>query len=102
MGDRGRELPHGRDAVRVRDFHLQLAVTPLALSRAGFRPLALGQIQQEGDALVALFVERGRADQYRHAAAVLAEVLLLEGLDGPSHSYLCPGTRGAVTPFRRR
>src|SRR5258706_12128180 len=52
------------------------------------------------DAVLQL-VERGRADQHRHTVTVLAKVLLLEGLDSPSHSYLCPGARGAVTPFRR-
>ena len=34
MGDRGGELPHRRDAVRVRQLHLDLVVSPLAF--AGF------------------------------------------------------------------
>ena len=36
----------------MRQLHLHLAVAPLALACLGFRPLALGQIEHEGDALV--------------------------------------------------
>ena len=56
MGDRGRELPHGRDAVGVRQLHLHLAVAPLALAGFLLRALALGQIEHEGDALVPAFL----------------------------------------------
>jgi hypothetical protein len=52
-----------------------IAVAPFALEGFGFRALALGQIQHEGDALVALFVERSRPDQHWHTTAVLTEVL---------------------------
>ena len=74
MGDRGRELADGGDTVHVRQLHLRLAIAPLALARFGFRPLALGQIQHEGDTVVAAFLEHRHADQHRHAAAVLADV----------------------------
>ena len=78
MSDRGCELAHGGDAVRVRQLHLHLA-------QRLFGPLALGQIEYETDALVPLFVERGRADQRRHAAAVLTEILPLVRLDRSGH-----------------
>ena len=58
MGDRRRELPHRRDAVRVRQLHLRLAVAPLALARLGFCSLALGQIEHESDTLVRRFHRR--------------------------------------------
>src|SRR6266568_2103726 len=83
MGDRGRQLAHRRDAVGVRELHQGLAVAPLAFASLGFRPLALGQIKHERDTLVSLFVKRGRADQHRQAAAVLAEILLFKGLHVP-------------------
>ena len=62
MGNRSRQLPHRRDAVRVRQLHLCLAVSPLALAQAFLRPLALGHIEDESDALVSAFVESRRAD----------------------------------------
>jgi len=52
----------------------------LALPQGLFRPLSLGQIDDEADALLPLFVERGHADQHGDALAVLAEILLLERL----------------------
>ena len=65
MGDRGRQLPHGRDAIGVRELHLRLAVSPLALAQVLLRLLALGQIEHEGDALVSAFAEGRRAEQAR-------------------------------------
>src|ERR1700726_485183 len=44
MGDRGRELSHGRNAVRVRQLHLHLTVTPVVFACFCFCPLALGDI----------------------------------------------------------
>ena len=60
MGDRGRELPHRRDAVGVRELGLYLAISPFALARFGFGPFALGQIEHEGDTLVLAFFESSR------------------------------------------
>ena len=102
MGNRGRELPHGRDAIRVRQLHLHLAVAPLALACFCFRPLALGQIEHEGDTLVPAFFEGRRAEQHGHTAAVLPEVLLLERLQAPALLVLFHQPRVAVAPFRRR
>ena len=86
----------------MRQLHLHRAVTPLALAGFGFRPLALGQIEHERDAFGRTFFERDRTDQHGHTAAVFAEVLLLEGLDGPDHLQLGHGPGVAVAPFRRR
>src|SRR5712675_1295753 len=95
MGDRGRELTHGGDAVRVRQLHLHVA-------EGLFGALTLGQIEHERHTLISLFVERGRTDQNRHTATVLAEVLFLEGLGDPSHIYFRPGACRAVERARRR
>ena len=83
VGDGGGQLAHGRDAVGVRKLHLHLAEPPLALARLGFHSLALGQVEHEGDTLGPALLEGRPADQHGHAAAVLAEVLLLEGLQLP-------------------
>jgi hypothetical protein len=81
MGDRSRELPHHRNTVRVRQLHLHVAVTSLAVARLGFRVLALAQVEHESNTLVVFIVECGPAGQHRNATAVLAEELLLEGLE---------------------
>ena len=83
MGDRRRELSHGCDAVRMRQLHLHLAVAALALACFRFRPLALGQIEHERDALVSTSFEGRRPDQHRHAAAVFPQIFLLEWLRDP-------------------
>src|ERR1700738_2248687 len=49
MGDRGRQMPHCRDAVRMRQLHLYLAVTPLAFSDFRLRPLAVGDVHVGSD-----------------------------------------------------
>src|SRR4029077_12704858 len=72
------------------------------LASFGFGPLAIAEIQHEGDTLVALFVEIGRADQHRHTATVLAEVLLLERLRPSGRLHLFNGASSAFAPFRRR
>jgi len=66
----------------VCQLHLRLVVPPLALAGFLLRTLALGQIDHERHALVAALAEGHRAHQDGNAAAVLAEVLLLERLDG--------------------
>lgn len=95
MGDRCGKLSHYRDAVRVRQLRLRFAVAPLALARLGFRAFALVQVQYESNGLVSLPVKCGRADQYRSAAAVFAEVLFFERLESASRFQLCMGVRGA-------
>src|SRR5258707_1353765 len=64
-------------------------------------PLALSQVQHEGDALIRSIVESGRADQHRQTAAVLAQVLSLEGLRAPGPLHLFYGPCVTVAPFRR-
>src|SRR4029077_7839664 len=56
MGDRGRELPHSGNAVRVRQLHLHLLVAAFALACLRFRPLAIGNVsnEREGEALATL------------------------------------------------
>src|ERR1700735_2893848 len=44
MGDRGGELSHSRDAVRMRELQLHLMVAPVVFARFCFRPLALGDV----------------------------------------------------------
>src|SRR5208282_3418070 len=88
MGDRGRELPYRSDAVRVRQFHLHLAVAPLALARLCFSLLALGQIDDKSDTLVPAFLESRSTNQHGHTAAAFAKILLLERLQAPGHFVL--------------
>ena len=99
MGDRGRELPHRCDAVRVRQLRLRLAVASLALARLGFRPLALGQIENEGDAAV---FEARRSDQYGDTAAVLPEILLFVRWKDSGRLQFGHSPRIDVAPFGRR
>ncbi len=102
MGNRGRQLPHRRDAIGVRERHLRFAVSPLALAQVLLRLLALGQIEHEGDALVSVFAESRRADKHGHAAAVFPKVLLLESFAASRRSQLCHGPFVASLPFGGR
>src|ERR1700761_4010810 len=102
MGDRGRELPHGGDAAGVRQIRLYFALPALAVAGFGFRPLAIGQIQHERDALVSTFLEEGAADQHRDTAAVLAKILLLVRWHGSGCLQDYNGPRVALAPFPRR
>src|SRR5208283_2784453 len=70
----------------------------LHLTQRRLRPLALGQIEHEREALLSTFVEDRRTDQQWHAAAVLAEILLLERPRHSGHPQLLNGKGG---PFRR-
>src|SRR5712672_1207901 len=47
MGDRGRELTHGGDAVGVRQLRLRFSIAALAVACFGFRPLALGDVVEK-------------------------------------------------------
>jgi len=86
----------------MHEFQLRLTVAPLAFASFCLRALALSQIKHEGNTVVLLFVERGRADQHRHATAVLAHVLLFIRLDRPGRVHSLQGADGACAPFRRR
>src|SRR6516225_243954 len=81
MGNRGRELPHRRDAIRMRQLHLCLVVAPLALAQAFLGTFAFGQIEHECEALVTFFLEHRGANKHRNAAAVFPKIFLLEGLN---------------------
>src|SRR5262249_50031312 len=54
------------------------------LTQCCLAPLALGQIEYECNPPVRAFLEQRAADQHGHAAAVLAEELLLEWLKSPA------------------
>src|SRR4029077_21000385 len=84
MGDRGRELPHGRNAVRVRQLHLHLLVAAFALAYLRFRPLAIGNVsnEREGEPLATL-TELSYADLHGKHGPVLSAVTTLEGYDLP-------------------
>ena len=102
MGNRGRQLPHRRDAIGVRERHLRIAVPPLARAQVFLRLLALGQIEHEGDALVPAVAEGRRADKNRHTRAVFAKVLLLVRFAASRHHELLPRTSDSVAPFAGR
>src|SRR5260370_8780652 len=53
MGDRGRQLPHGRDSIDMGELHLRLAVAPLALAQLLLRPLALGDVLDSAEHVAA-------------------------------------------------
>ncbi len=95
MSNRCRELAHRRQPCHACEIRLRVAQRLLP-------PLALGQIQHEGHALVSLFVARGRAEQHRHTAPILAQQLLLVRLQAPGHLQLLNVPCAAVAPFRRR
>src|SRR5262249_12265666 len=78
VGNRRRELPHDRDAAGVRQLHLHLPVTLLALARSLLSALAIGQIEHKGDTLIARPIEDRGPDKHRNAATTLAEIFLLE------------------------
>ena len=100
MCDRGGELPHCRNAVRVRQRHLNLAVSLLTQPRFGFRTLLLCQIEHESDDAIAF--ERRRSDEHRNAAAVFPEVLFLERLNRPELVQFRSRLYKSAVPFRGR
>jgi|SRR5271168_581468 hypothetical protein len=56
-------------------------VTPFAFARCLFRLLAICQIDDESDTLIARSAEGRAADQDRDSATVFSEVLFLVGLE---------------------
>ena len=58
-------MPEGSDAVHVLQLQLDFPVSPLAFARFRLHPLAFGQIDHEGDSLVAAFRETRHVDQHR-------------------------------------
>ena len=80
-------MAHCRDAVRVRQLCLGA--------------LSLGQVDDEGDALVPEFAEGRRTHKHRHAAAVFPKILLLEGFAGSGRSQLRQGPFVGSGPFGR-
>src|SRR5262245_57670721 len=82
MGDRCSELPHGRSAVRVRQLHLHLPVAAFALACFYFRPLAIGDVSNEGEGEpLATLIELSYADLDRKHRPILSAVTTLEGYD---------------------
>src|SRR5215813_14178339 len=73
VGKRSRQLPHRRDAVRVRELHLYLSVCP-------FGSLPIGKVQHETDALTRPPLEDGGTDQHRHARTVFWKEFFFIGL----------------------
>ena len=70
---------------------------------ASAAPLALGQVEHEGDTLVRIFFEGCNTDQHGHAAAVLPEELLFERLQAAGHLQLRHQLLFVTgEPFRRR
>ena len=102
VGDRGGQLSHRRHTRDVSELRLRFAVSPLALSSSPSASLRSVKSSTKATPSISAFVERRRADQHRHTAAVLAEVLLLKWFASPGHLYLFNGPRVAVAPFRRR
>jgi hypothetical protein len=66
------------------------------------RTLAFAQVDHAGDSLVLAALEARDADEHRDAAAVLAEVLLFERLQGPCRFQLGGEPLLAFEPLRRR
>src|SRR4051794_16810087 len=102
VGDRGCELPHGCDTVRVCQFRLHLAIALLAFAGFFLRLLALAQIEHESDTVLPACFGSGRTDHDGHTAAVLPEILLLERLRAPRPPALGEGPFAALTPLWRR
>src|SRR6202011_5296986 len=71
----------------------------LRLAQVLLRPLALGQSERKGNALVSAFVEGRSAEKHGHAAAVFAKVLLLERFVASGRPDLCPSPFVSVVPF---
>src|SRR5450631_4934612 len=63
--------------------------------------LALSQIEHESDALVRRFFEARGADQYRHAATIFAQILVLVWLRDARRFHLFYHLCVAVAPLRR-
>src|SRR5215469_8905788 len=74
---RGQDPNETRDPVNCR------AQTSLAVTQRLLRTFALGQIEDECDALVTSLLERCDANKHRHTTTVFSKILLLEGLDDP-------------------
>src|SRR5262249_23993368 len=101
VGNRGREVPHRCEAVRVRQFHLCLAVSPLTFAHCRLCPLAVGQVDHEGYTLISSSFEVRGADQHRHAVAIFEYKYLLIRSGGSDRLHLRPSVVG-ITPFAWR
>ena len=67
-----------------------------------FGALPLGDVEHEQHVLRPGSLDRRPGHQHRHAAPVLAEVLLLEECAGARRSELCHSPFGGAHPFRGR
>ena len=74
----------------------------LTLPQRLFRPLALGQIKDEANALICTLFEHRPADQHGHTASVFTQIFLLEWRERPDQLQLRDVTCVEVAPFRRR
>src|SRR5260370_9391719 len=101
MGNRGRQLSHCCQAIRVRQCHVYFEVAAFAVTHRLFRSFAFSQIHDKRDALVLPPFEARAAEQHGHATAVLAEPLTLERLQAPGHFELSYTLLDGVAPFRR-
>src|SRR5262249_17417994 len=78
-----------------------MLIARLALPERSFGALALRQIEHEGNALVLVALKHRGANEDGDTTAVLAEILLLERLNGPDRSQFCQRAHVALVPFRR-
>src|SRR5262245_21541786 len=73
----------------------------LAFAQCLFRPLALGQIEDERKALVTSYLEQRGANKHGYAAAVFPKIFFLEELNGAGRVQFPPGTLVDLAPLRR-
>src|SRR5258706_4742250 len=102
MRNRGRKLPHRRDAIDVREFQLHLTVSPLAFPSFCLNPFALAQIKHEGDTLVTTLFKCCPTNQYGHTATVFSSVFLFERLEPAATFLLFDPCVIPVAPVGRR
>jgi hypothetical protein len=76
MSQRASQFTHHAHAIHAGKIRLELTECLISL-------FAFGQIEHEGNAVVAALFEKYGTHEYGNAAAVLAKILLLEGLNGP-------------------
>src|SRR5208337_395072 len=104
----GAEGVHGHDGSGLvhHEIHDRIVLEdslPLlfALAQRSLRPLLLGQIKDESDALVSAFFEDRPANQHGHTATIFTEILFLERMCRSGPIQLFKSLFVSLAQFRR-
>ena len=88
MSDGGGELAQNRKARGMRKISLHSLITLLAFARSLLSPLAISQIKDKSDALLARSIQYCAANQHWYSITILFQELLFIRLSSAGHPQI--------------